>query len=390
MRTFSQVLLLGFAFLFACDRKMGNGSSKISGPFYDRMLKKSGDFIQLHLDEKTPNISMGMQYYFQSKPWLFNLNQHTNTLQMFDLEKEKLHKKITFKKEGEQGVGRIFGFYVHNLDSIFLFPPHQGKVFLTDTSKVIRNVITYETPLKHTPAFVLSSYFSSKPVVNDGKMIVKTHVEGDHKKINDQELSEKYLSYSIDLQNGKVDPLPHHYPAGYLSEGKRHFEASFAVSPSKMVYSLYADHSLYYANAASSDLKSKLAVSKYLENDFENYPLSGTGMEKVKYFSGSPHYESLLYDPYRKVYYRFCFPKVKAEGEKAIKKLRIYPKLFSIMILNEDLNIIGETLMDKDKYYPNNCFVAKEGLYISINHADNPRNKEDYLTFDLLELKDVD
>lgn len=71
-------------------------------------------------------------------------------------------------------------------------------------------------------------------------------------------------------------------------------------------------------------------------------------------------------------------------------QLRQFPKEFSIMILDNELNIIGETLMEGDKYVPNNMFVTEEGLYISVNHPDNPDNREDFLSFALLVLEDDD
>ena len=71
-------------------------------------------------------------------------------------------------------------------------------------------------------------------------------------------------------------------------------------------------------------------------------------------------------------------------------QLRQFPKEFSIMILDNELNIIGETLMEGDKYVPNNMFVTEDGLYISVNHPDNPDNREDFLSFALLVLEDYD
>ncbi|WP_215225121.1 DUF4221 family protein [Echinicola shivajiensis] len=352
-------------------------------------LIKQESTISLPLDAETPNLSMGLAYYPSEPPMLFNLNPKTNSLQIFDLEEKVLYKTLTFEKEGQKGVGRVFGFHVHNLDSIFLFPQNKGEIYLTDTSGMLKSKVKYDVPLYHTAAFVMNSYFASLPVIEGGEMVVKTHVDGDHKAIKSAELAERSLTYSIDLNEGKVRLLPHHYPADYLSNGKRHFEASFAASPSRMVYSLFADHKLYYASSKGDSLKVKNAPSKYVKSDFGNYPIGSKRFESYQYFYASPHYGSLLYDPYRKVFYRFCYPKVEVENEEQALKLRRYPEGFSIMVLDEDLNILGETLFAKGKYYPNNAFITEEGLYLSINHADNPRNREDYLSFDLFGLEEA-
>ncbi len=152
---------------------------------------------------------------------------------------------------------------------------------------------------------------------------------------------------------------------------------------------MFADHNLYYADSENSKLKKKGARSRFLTDEFENYPSSGNRLESYKYLSVSQHYESLIYDRYRKVFYRFCYPKVDLEDETDIMKSRLFPSLFSIMILDDNLNIVGETLFNDEKLLANNAFVAKEGLYISLNHTDNSKNNEDYLTFQLFELSDV-
>lgn len=88
--------------------------------------------------------------------------------------------------------------------------------------------------------------------------------------------------------------------------------------------------------------------------------------------------------------YRFCYPEIEVTSEEEIIKYRFIPKLFSILILGSDLNVIGETLFDKDKFLSDNAFITEEGLYLSKNHPDNPELKEDYLSFALFELADID
>jgi len=88
------------------------------------------------------------------------------------------------------------------------------------------------------------------------------------------------------------------------------------------------------------------------------------------------------------VFYRFCFPEVEVKDQEEVMQLRIAPQAFSIMVLDNALNIIGETFFDERENVPNNSFIAEEGLYISINHPINPDNKENFLSFALLKLEE--
>ena len=46
---------------------------------------------------------------------------------------------------------------------------------------------------------------------------------------------------------------------------------------------------------------------------------------------------------------------------------------FSIIILNKDYEIIGETKFPGNTYAHHLCFVGKKGLYISENNENNPQ-----------------
>ena len=54
---------------------------------------------------------------------------------------------------------------------------------------------------------------------------------------------------------------------------------------------------------------------------------------------------------------------------------------FSIIILNKDYEIIGETKFPGNTYAHHLCFVGKKGLYISENDENNPQFDENKLVF---------
>ena len=54
---------------------------------------------------------------------------------------------------------------------------------------------------------------------------------------------------------------------------------------------------------------------------------------------------------------------------------------FSIIILNKDYEIIGETKFPGNTYAHHLCFVGKKGLYISENNENNPQFDENKLVF---------
>jgi len=379
--------ILFLVIVSACNKVDNQGNT--DNPGYAKELVMSPKSMAIEIDSLTVNRSTQLAYYHESKDWLFNLNLSTNEIQMYDLEDKTLYKTLRFPVEGNKGVGRIFSFHIHNLDSIFLFQQFSPTIILTDTSQVIRREITVQIPEMHTPPFVHSTYFSSPAVVLDEALVVKTRPADDYKQITNDVLSKRHLTYKINLNNGETELLPHKYPINYLKDGYKLFDFSFAKGIDKWVYSFHSDHNLYYSDSMNAALIPVTAKSKYI-NGFQNFDVFGFREEHYKYYASAPNYKSIIYDKFKNVYYRFCYQEIEVTSEEEIMKYRFLPKVFSILILDSDLNVIGETLFDKDKFLSDNVFITEEGVYLSKNHPDNPELTEDYLSFALFELTDID
>jgi hypothetical protein len=348
------------------------------------MLRTDEEIIEFQIDDQTPNVSMGMQYF---DGFLFNINWAYNQIQIYNLSEKRLVKNLDFEIEGDQGVGELFGFHVHSLDSIFLFSQMDPFIYLTDTSGIVSQKIRYQIPDGYSSAFVHPSYFLSPPVIQSNEMIVKTHFAGNYREVKNEDLKQKQMVYAINLTSGETRFLNHTYPADYLEKGLKHFETSMAISKDKVVYSLFGDHRLFYADSFENKLSSKDAASSYLDTNLKLFPLEGVRFDTQKYLQASSRYESLVYDPFRDVFYRFAYPTLEVTDENEVLRLRIAPGPFVIMVLDNDLNVIGETYLEKGKYLPSNFFINEDGLYLSINHPDNPENEEGYFKFQRFSLE---
>lgn len=100
-------------------------------------------------------------------------------------------------------------------------------------------------------------------------------------------------------------------------------------------------------------------------------------------------YNNLLYDPYREVYYRIAYPPSTLDkGVRPMELVQFGRKNFSIIILDKDFRILGETLFPDNTYNPTIMLVRPEGLYISDSHYLNPQFNDDILSFRKFELKE--
>lgn len=92
-------------------------------------------------------------------------------------------------------------------------------------------------------------------------------------------------------------------------------------------------------------------------------------------------YWHFVYDKYRDVYYRFAFLPCELEPNDNPMDVKLHRQQFSVIILNNKFEVIGETLFPKDKYSPKMFFVGKKGLYISESNPKNSAFDENKLVF---------
>ncbi|MFD2036600.1 DUF4221 family protein [Belliella marina] len=378
MKTFDSLVIILFFVFWACDS--GNSARN-----QDYQLKSIG-YAAVKIGETTPNFSMGLQYFSEGEQeLLFNINWATNSLQIYDLEKEDMIKTMMFDKEGDQGVGELMGFHVHTMDSIFLFSQRGGDFSLVDTTGNIKQRFKYEAPKNHTNAFVHNISFVTPPVIRGKDVFFKTRpaVVNNYLEMTDDLLSSSSLGFMFDMESMEVVLLPHHYPKGYLEDGLRRFENSRSQGKNKIVYSFFGDHNLYCAEDFDSPLKAVNGRSQFLNERLPLLPTEGVPLESQKYSFASSRYDNLIYDPFRAVFYRFAYPDLKVESEEEVRALRSNPGPFVVMIFDGELNILGETYFEGGKYLPMNAFVGQKGLYVSTNNPENSENQEDQMRFEV-------
>lgn len=375
-------LLLVFTVLVSCS---SNSSEQAHAT---KSLIKTDTLLTLALDSTTANISPFLTYYddgLSETGYLFSVNTMSNAMQLYDLDSQRLVRTVRFDVEGERGVGKLESLFVQDFDNILLFPSQANRIFLVNATASIFEKLEYEIPEVYTNAQISSSFFAGTPYLKNGYLTVKTKYPGNYRAITNEELAKVHVAYIIDLRARKSALLPHYFPPDYYAQGMKHVEFSSVHSPLGAVYSFFGDHHLYYADQINQPLQKKEAKSQYFNQTIAAFPATGDRQDRAQYYAASAHYGSLLYDRYRKVYYRFCYPEVDIDDIQALRTHVQYPQKFSILMLDEQLNIIGETLFDNNKeLVPQNAFVGKKGLYLSTNHTGNPQNEEGFFKFRLL------
>lgn len=350
-------------------------------------LAPGNEILSLPLNDQTPNISVGLQYFQGEETYLFNANSNTNAIQIYDLGNQSLVKELIFEREGDQGIVLAY-FHVQSLDSIFVFPPFGNQFILTDTSGKVKNRIRFDLPDGYSTLFVHNSYYVSPPKVMGNELVAKLRADGRISDFTQTQLDTISLAAAINLETGSVRLLPQRFPKDYLSTGQKQLEYSFHQDEDQMTVSFLGDHRIYYYSANSAEATSTEAKSQFLDEVMPSFAKDTDSRGFAEYSSAKSRYESLIFDPFRRVYYRFAFPTVTIENDDQLRALRATPGAFVVMVLDEKGKVLTERKFEGGTYYPSNYFVGEKGLYLSINHPENPKNEEDQFQFELIKLEE--
>ena len=310
----------------------------------------------------------------------------------YDIESESLLKKSEYMFEGVDGVGYIHSFSITDFDHIYIPSMNEPIIYETDTTSRIRTKIRYGKTDKglhllptefciNSPMIILGDHFYISQYRNRG--------------LGEKCLTESPRGVMIDriTEKGIITPLKYIIPvenmqdAHLLTSGDG---GSVCFDGENLVYSYELIDTVYTLSTDFSVIKKYPAKSKFIEETKFEVVRNATLEQKLKRICELPIYGNIIYDKYRDVYYRFTFPEVEMDKEKSY--LDIFHsgrKQFSIIILDKNMNIVGETLFPEYTYNPNLVFIRKDGLYLSISHVKRLDFDENTLRFQKIELVEM-
>ena len=383
------LIFLSFVLFLSC--KNSGKKEKASNYNYDLEINTSND-LKIPINEDTEYRFPSLFPYMDKsgKEYLTFMSHMNNAILFYDLLTGEYLFKVEFEKEGPDGVGIMHGYHIEDFNNIYI-TSHLMGLSKADTSGTKKQFIEYgETNNGHrvVPNFTSSSYIYAPAVIYDGKIFIT------QRPYQDLKASKTPVSVSIDTTTMAFEELPFRYPNIIPDEKRKettisvHFSREF--DGKQFIYSFHMDEKIYTTGIETNDEKIIYAPSKYIKNmDFVKY---ADDREKVyKQLLETSYYYNILYDKYRKVYYRFAIIGSEISKNPDYSFFDIYTNgfiAFSVIILDENFNIIGETLFPKYTYNPTIAFVHKNGLYISDSHILNPSFDENTLSFKCFTLKE--
>jgi hypothetical protein len=377
-------------FFNSCNHQKENKELTVS---YDYILNKTDKELVYNIDE-TVGYDCPALFVFASKngkKYLTFQNRNQYEILFYEIDATDCLFRLKIEREGPNGVPFFLGYHIKDFDEIYLTSPGIPQIIRVDTtgnilqkidygrtSEGIDLVTTYASTINtYTPLVIIGDkfFFTQKPM--PGKPVETWPVAG-------YVDTTKHAVHTLPLTFPPIIKMEEFYTSGIGPE----LNFSRCFDGSSFVYSFNFEENIIIASTDHKEIQRIRVKSKYIDkinNPHEKRP--SDGMLGAKRMCEAPFYGNLIYDKYRKVYYRIAYPETEMEmGENYIELWKAGRKRFSIIILDEHFNIIGETLFPDYIYKSKVMFVEKDGLFICNSHEKNPNFRENLLSFQCFKL----
>ena len=346
-------------------------------------LAQSGE-KKIHLDYETAPNPPYMQIIddVSGSRILSFLNPYKNSIYFYDYEQGIQIGKVVYDRQGPNGIPRIAGYYIKNMDSIYLYN-RPIEIAMCDSAGLIKKRISLNDNRKDAEwsrYYPQYEFCTVNPMLEvKGKLIMTGMAPFS---IADSLIHKFHFTACIDLESEDIEFI-HTYPEElygsnvnwqdpFFMQGYRAF-----TSTGEWLYSFPVSHDVYIAQSDTKGYKTKYAGSNYaktihsIDDSRERTP---DELILIHYLE-QDLYTAILHDPYRSVYYRFMLPGIPNSTVKTpIKEKRIV-----VIIMDEQFNYMGETVIGScEEWNWKNSFVTSEGLVIEYIDSDLD-SEEEYL-----------
>ncbi len=354
--------------------------SSFAKPSYQTNLVATDKKLSFKLNSNIINKSNCIIPYTSpdSSNYLYYLSGYTNKICVFNIDSQKLINTIELQQRGPNGVGNVNGFEVINSDSIYITSNFRKRLYLINPQGKLISYLDYS---KYKQDYLINapntrSLENMRIGFKDSKIYLPYYPgydEGNYKRIPPENI--RFVAI-LDTLNKTAETLNIGFPKDYWK--KSYYPTFFGFFIYKEIFYInYMYNNRVLTSTDSENWKSYNISSKYA--NIGKYIPRGEGL--------NTDYARLVADPYKNIFYRFVRHKQAIIKGRTMIDLIRYPQKFSIIILNNKLEIIGETIFPADIYDMHGYFITKDGLYLSLSNPFNHNYNEDLLEFQLFNLE---
>lgn len=321
------------------------------------------------------------------------LNIYKNGIYFYNYENGVFIKTIEYEREGPDGILAFAGYYIKNMDSIYVYNKAKIELLLTDSSGHIKQRISLKDnrDADYTWAMYFPQYeFSTvNPLFEANGKLLMTGMQPFS--VVDSLISNFHFMACVDFAYRNVDFIYTYpeelYGSCAIWDSPFYTQGYPALSPTgEIIFSFPVSHDVYIAQWGIEGYENVYAGSNVAGTIRSINSVRRGSYEVIhSHFLQNDFYTGILHDPYRKVYYRLTMPRIP-DANISTSKLE---KLVGVIVMDENFNYMGETILGPwKKWNWQNSFVNSEGLMIEFFDPDLDF-EEEYLHLKILTIENI-
>lgn len=362
--------------------------------FYENQNNDSNfhfiDSLTLKLDNfSTYDILFNQVSKFRGIEALYVYNVANHSLDIYDLNAGKLIHRLKFLKEGPNEIKGVLNFYVHNEDSIFIYPKMTfNNTVLIDINGNVKNRFRPFLPLTNQISRVLNhnstssspTYYLNSKLLFD-QLSLRSSLE--------PESTEFKTSGYVDLIKDSIFLYENAvYPEIYL---KKPMSMIFKISSRLLnknrewVYSWEALDSLMIFDLEMNFLRKEFAKSNFKISELPE-PINFDTHREIRQGIEETYYSRIVTDTENNYYYRIVSIGGVYNPETDKSFFAVSKNDFSVIVLDKDFKILDERLFPGGTYSIYQAFATEKGLHLPKNNPNYKKLDEEKLVIDIFRM----
>lgn len=377
------IIWFSFLALWGCNTKQ-------EGAENGEKILQASDTIAIAIDSTTSYNSGKRATTIDGKTYLYEyivFSRHApKSYGIFDLQQRKMIKKIVFPQEGTKAVSRYAKVVLHNFDSIFVIEPRKKAISLYDSTQNLKQKWFLDTAQTGRKIGALMVYIQAEPFFQNAKLFLLHYFYPFYTEENFRDTLEVVFDLETGIASNRVGTHPAIYTESKFYGNDSYATQRIVTKEDKIVYGFGITDSIYVY-----DQEKQIAVYA-LPSTYVSDPAPDPGTltyndhEKSReYFVRKGTYALMRYDPYRDLIYRVVLHPAEPYDQQG-NMIDALNKPFSIQVIDENFNLIGEQPFPGNTYDIFNIIAVPQGLLISTSNNKNPALQEDQLQFVLFEV----
>lgn len=334
--------------------------------------------------ELPPEIGhFNLQAFQDDQFFLYFFDFKTNSLLIYSLENDQLVKHLVFEIEGPNGLGgNVLGFYAESPNE-FYFSTGANTLLRFDGNGTLEQKFSLENKTLEDQEVSLFSNIFIK--IEDDFYFAAFPVVFAWTALSPQELTEIPNLIRYDLDTKEYIPISY-FPKEFVGDNlNKSIFPLLSKGPGGTPMINMNFRNIYYLKSGEV-IPAFAPHSKFPhEPPLSSSPNMFEDMSEImKIVSYTDIYTNLMYIKSLDMIVRVA--KFEDIPEDQFGPENHIASRWGLVFLDSDFNKIGELDLDENQFNGNYIFGNDDGIWVSIDHPDNPMLSEDFLKFRLIEV----